>query len=325
MKKTLLIPFVVSLVFTLFTGTAFAAVAGRFSAVTDKSHDSLVTGELLPVNIIQSPDKLEIRKIYELGPDDTPDRLPREDFERDGFTYECGDILREEILGGEQKFVTMAVSVESEKNDLNSILTLLPQFRQEQDEYGYSGILTLNTASIKSEIASYGISSSPYSVSRTYPNLPDKHVQCIPDTIDDNGSLLTLQHIQWIGRASANGCVVTPGHYTAYALYSGTRTSSYINSYTITAEYTGQVFKKSVDKIRYTVIFNGSPSPGPSLLAAQNVLENTTADTETAPIKGLNEKPGWFYLSIIFSIVAILVSGVSLYFALRGKSWKNVL
>ena len=324
MKKALLIPFAVSLAFSLFTGTALAAGGYRFTAVTDDSYDSLVIAELLPVNVIQSPDKLEIRKIYEVGPKVSPDRLPHDTFESGGYVYKCNDILREAILYEEQKSMSMTINEESEKNDVNSVLALLPQFRHEEDESGYSGVLTLNMASIKSEISCYGIISIPYSVTRTYPNLCFMDTRCIPNTVEDDGCMLTLRNIQWSDNTVINESAGIFGGYTAHALYNGTKTSSYIKSYAITAEYTGEVSRKNIDKIRYTVIFTGSLLPESSLSTAQSSQENASDDTETASVKERNEKSGWFYLSMILSILALLVSGASLFLTIRGKGWKNI-
>jgi len=316
MRKALLIPLAVYFTFTAATGTVLAAAAKRPPA--DSSYGFLIPVEMLPVEVIHAPDKLEIRKIYELEPGDYSNQLPRDDFKRNGYTYECGDILREAVLVEDQKLMTVTVSLESEKDDLNSVLSLLPQYRQEEDEDGYSGILMLDMASIRSEVSGYGVSSGPYSVTRIYPNLLYTDTRLIPNTIYDDGCMLTLQNIYWSG---GNTAVVSSmefhGYYTAYADYSGIKTSSYIKSYSITARYTGEASKKIIDKIRYTVVFTGSLITDP-MTSSQVNEENALVGSKTSMIEERDQMSGKFNLPTIFSILALLVSGVSLFLTKRS-------
>ena len=120
MRKTLLIPLAVCLVFALTTHAVHASDANRFYVETNKTSDFFGTVEMLPVEVIYVTDRLEIRKFYELGPEESPDLLPCEGFERGGYVYELGNILREAVQEKIQKNVTVAVRVESEKDDLAS-------------------------------------------------------------------------------------------------------------------------------------------------------------------------------------------------------------
>ena len=326
MRKALLIPLTVCFAITLATGTVFAAASNRLSKATENSFDYFATVGILPVDVIQTPDKLEIRKVYELDPGDSPAQLSREGFERDGYAYEYCDILREAVFTEIQKPMTLTVNAESEKDDFKSILSLFPPSRQEEDEYGYSGILTLNTASIKSEASGYGVSSSPYTITLTYPNLcyMDIDKRSIPTTVYDDNCMLTLQYINWwSGVTAVSGGMDIPVRYTAYAVYNGTKTSSYIKSYAVTAEYTGEAYKSIIDKIRYTVIFSGSPLTEPPPASEQNNEENTIANAEVSLIEERNKMSGKSYHSTILSTIALLVSGVSLFLTLRNQAWKN--
>jgi len=320
MKKSLLIPFTVFFAFILTSGTVLAAVVNHLSSDTDNSYEYLDTVEMLPVDVIYNPDKREIRKIYELDPGDSPDRLPRESFERDGYAYEYCDILREAVNSEVQKTMALTIYTESEKDDLNSVLALLPQYRQEEDEYGYSGILTLNPASIKSEVYGYSVSSSPYSITLTYPDLYYKDTHSIPNTVYDDSCMLTLQYIHWWSGATAiNNNMDAPIRYSAYAFYSGTKTSSYIKSYEIAAEYTGEVYKNIIDKIRYTMVFSGSPQTEPALVSEQGNDKNII-DAEKLLSEEYNQMSGKFYISTILSILALMAGGGSLFLTLRSQA-----
>lgn len=46
-----------------------------------------------PTAITQSEDGTELRKLYDLGPEDDPTGIPRSDFEQDGFHYTLTDLL----------------------------------------------------------------------------------------------------------------------------------------------------------------------------------------------------------------------------------------
>ena len=50
-----------------------------------------------PTAITQSEDGTELRKLYDLGPEDDPTGIPRSDFEQDGFHYTLTDLLRQEL------------------------------------------------------------------------------------------------------------------------------------------------------------------------------------------------------------------------------------
>lgn len=77
---------------------------------------SPVSGEaaaILPIDVTLDQEALEIRKVYELPPSADPEALPREGFDRDGYHYECSDILREVVMGDETQTLTQTETVES--------------------------------------------------------------------------------------------------------------------------------------------------------------------------------------------------------------------
>ena len=108
---------------------------------------------MLPVDIILDQENKEIRKVYDLSPNTDPSTLPMGQFERDGLLYECSDVLREVIIGSETQVITQEEKVDSDKKDMDTILSLLPQEKEVTTEEGFTGTLTLDLDSIKTEAA----------------------------------------------------------------------------------------------------------------------------------------------------------------------------
>ena len=315
MNKALAAACAISLAVALFSGTALASDSGNPPA------------ELLPADVQYSQDRLDIRKVYELSPDVDPSRLPRGGFELGGYAYECADILREVVIGEESKTVTVAEAAETKKDDAASIFAVLPQYIEYSDEDGFSGRLLLNTSTIKSEVSGYGTSSTPYTVSRSYPNLPDCDTQHIPKTTDDNGRTLQLQDIQWQTDNTMNVDDYEIGNrYTAVAMYGGTRSSSYVTGYDVTADYSGEVLRKGVTVIRYTVIFTGveipapvlTPGPEPSQVEpdpeAEPAAEPDTGDAIRDPGGG-----SLLWIPMLISALALLGCGACVFFTLKTR------
>ena len=50
-----------------------------------------------PTSVTQSEDGSEIRKIYDLSPEDDPLGISRSDFEQDGYHYTLTDLLKQEL------------------------------------------------------------------------------------------------------------------------------------------------------------------------------------------------------------------------------------
>ncbi len=282
-------------------GAGGAATDPAVIIVTDPE-----TSELLPVNVIQSSDGLEIRKVYELGPDVAPERLPRTDFERGGFMYTCAEILREVVIGDEIKAVTISETAESEKDDVDTVLSILAPYKEVREENGFLGKLYLVEDSITSEVAGYGTASVPYTVSKSYTNLPSNDPFNIPKTIDDGGRSLQLQDIQWKGDIYSDRSSES-GSFTATAIYGGTKTSQYIESYVITANYSGEVSRKGVDVIRYTIIFTGTAIPAPEPVAPP------------APVEEPDEGGGG-WLIFIFILILLGAGAGAYYFFVMRKS-----
>ena len=213
-----------------------------------------------PTAVTQSEDGTELRKMYDLGPEDDPAGIPRSDFEQDGFHYTLVDVLKQELPEQESRQHTETVTLESKSKDMESVLALLPPEKEFVTEDGLSGTLSLQLETVNVEVAGYGSSTREVSATRTYPNLANQDTANIPKTIEEDGRILTLQDINWQTDNTASvGGYALGERYTAVATYTGSATSSYVKGYTVTADYTGTVSRIALNKTRYVAIFEGTP------------------------------------------------------------------
>ena len=257
-----------------------------------------------PTAITQSEDRTELKKLYDLSPEDDPAGIPRSDFEQDGFHYTLTDLLKQELPEVEERQHTETVTLESKKKDMESVLALLPQEREFITEDGLIGTLTLRLDTVRVDVAGYGSSIKEVSATRSYPNLAGQDTQYIPKTIEDDGRTLTLQSIDWQtdNTAATDGYAIAD-RYTAIATYTGTATSSYVKGYTVTADYSGTVSRIALNRVRYVAIYEGA--------AIEPVAE---APAVTAQFS-------WAKLAIPFGVVALAGAGIgaALFVRRRGE------
>ena len=248
-----------------------------------------------PTSIVRNDDGTELKKIYDLSPEDDPAGIPRSNFQQDGFQYNLTDLLKQELPENESRQHTEHVSIESAKKDMESVLALLPQEREFITDDGLMGTLTLRLDTVQVEPSGYGSSTKQLSVKRSYSNLAEQDTQYIPKSIEDNGRPLTLSDIQWQTDNTANmdGYAVAD-RYTAVATYTGSATSSYVKGYTVTADYTGTVSRIALNRVRYVAIFEGTP----------------IQPAEPANVPSAASAFRWSYVLIPLGIVAAAGAGV---------------
>ena len=248
-----------------------------------------------PTSIVRNDDGTELKKIYDLSPEDDPAGIPRSDFRQDGFQYTLTDLLKQELPENESRQHTEHVSIESAKKDMESVLALLPQEREFITDDGLMGTLTLKLDTVQVKPSGYSSSTKQLSVKRSYPNLAEQDTQYIPKSIEDGGRTLTLSDIQWQTDNTANmdGYAVAD-RYTAVATYTGSATSSYVKGYTVTADYTGTVSRIALNRVRYVAIFEGVP----------------IQPAEPAKTAGAMSSLRWSYVLIPIGVVAAAGAGV---------------
>lgn len=199
-----------------------------------------------------------ISKIFELSPGEDPAPLVEEPFEAGGFLYSYLDTVKQEIPYEEHKSVTKTVTVKSENNRTEDVLKQL-ESSIPYEENGFSGMLLLDTNSVKTEADGYQTSSYTVSDTREYPGLEHNDPALVPQTVTKNGLTLTLSGISWKGLGGTDTLI--PTSYTAVASYRGTGSSKSATGYTTTASYTGDVMASGIQKVRYTVTYLGKEPP----------------------------------------------------------------
>ena len=258
-----------------------------------------------PTSITRSEDGTELKKIYDLGPEDDPAGIPRSDFEQDGFHYTLTDLLKQELPENESRQHTETVSLPSKNKDMESVLALLPTEKEFITDDGLSGTLSLDLSTVRVEVAGYGSSTKEVSATRTYPNLANQDTQYIPKSIQEDGRTLTLQTINWQtdNTASMDGYALGD-RFTAVATYTGTATSSYVKGYTVTADYTGTVSRIALNKVRYVAIFEGTP--------LEPILPAETEDSAPAQFN-------WLPIAVPFGVVALAGVGIGAALFMRRR------
>lgn len=119
------------------------------TAVSCMSPIALAAEVCYPTAVEQSEDGGEIRKVYDLSPEQDPAGIPRSDFEQDGVHYTLTDLLKQEMPEYQERQHTEEVSLESKNKDMASILALLPQEKEFVTEDGLSGTLTLQLDTVQ--------------------------------------------------------------------------------------------------------------------------------------------------------------------------------
>ncbi len=264
-----------------------------------------------PSSVTQSEDGTEIRKFYDLSPEDDPTGIPRSDFEQDGYHYTLVDLLKQELPEHESRQHTETVSLESKNKDMASVLALLPQEKEFITDDGLAGTLTLRLDTVQVEVSGYGSSTKEVSATRSYPNLASQDTANIPKTIQDGGRTLTLQDIRWQtdNTGSLDGYALGD-RYTAVATYTGSATSSYVKGYTVTAEYTGTVSRIALNKTRYVAIFEGVP------LQPVEIVPETPDPSTQAPAASFN----WPLLLVPLGLIAAAGGGIGIALFLKRRN-----
>lgn len=274
--------------------------------------------EILPIAVIRDPDNMEIRKVYELATSIDPGSIPRESFEQSGALYECSDILREVVIGEETRTLTETETVESAKNDMDTILGLLPESKEVVTEDGFFGVLMLRPSTIKSEVSGYGSSTKTVDIYRSYPNLSDADTQYLPKSVDEGGITYTLSDVQWQTDNTMNiDDYEIKDRYTANVTYSGSKSSSYVKGYITTADYVGEVCRTGVSSIRYTVIFIGTIIPEPEPETTMEPMPDPVAEATPA---AHDYTWAFIVIPVLLVLAALLLMGYR-----RNKNRKELL
>ncbi len=204
-----------------------------------------------------------IIKVYMLSPQDDPTELIQPPFDLDGFHYEHMETVKDEQSFQNAKQHTETITLETDTDDLAAILEQLPP-SQEYSKDGYTGVLTLDHTTLKTEASGYVSKSYTITDTRQYTDLDRNDPAYVPATVTKNGSTLSLSNISWSTTGTGiYGDELLPTSYTATATYTATGSRKVATGYVTTANYTGEITAEGVQSIRYTVTYLGTPLTEP--------------------------------------------------------------
>ena len=110
--------------------------------------------ELFPADVTEDREGggWRITRTYELRPGESPGDIPRESFQRGGWTFTLAEIVRRDAVDAETRVHSETVEFETETRELEEILRLLaPTVAYSGD--GFAGDLALDMSSIAVEAA----------------------------------------------------------------------------------------------------------------------------------------------------------------------------
>lgn len=205
-----------------------------------------------------------VEKVYVLPKTEDGSRIPTENFTENETEYAFVELKVQDNAQEEVKEHTETVSVHTDTNDTQTVISKFKPTIEASTEDGYAGTLEFDYTALKVVSAGTGTQSYTITENRSYPNLQSADTSLVPKTIDKDGATLHLTNISWQSSASDNidGQELAV-RYTANAEYAGTGTKTYSKGYTAAAVYRGEVKKVVNDTITYTAVFHEIPKPGP--------------------------------------------------------------
>ena len=151
----------------------------------------------------------EYIKVYNVSPATDPATLIEDPFEYNGYVYAYTGMVKEEVPYEDVRTYTETVTVETEKNDLNQILGQLEPSMY-YDDGTYSGTLTLDHTSIRTEEAGKEVRSYTLTEVKEFPDLPSNDMSYVPQSTEKKGVTLPLKSVEWQvqGTALVDGVLV---------------------------------------------------------------------------------------------------------------------
>jgi len=240
------------------TGTA---ISDSINAATPTASPIPMHPPLYPYEVrsVEENGAQWVLKSYELQLHESPESIPCEGFERNGWRYELTDIVKQDNVSMDMKEHTEIITTESATNNVTEILKLLSPTIDYISEDGYSGVLALDISSVSVKEAGTQTSRFTASATREYPYLSANDTALVPKSITESGHTLTLADVTW--KATHTETIdhnALPESYTAIATYTRIGTRISVTGYTTTAEYKGTITKLLTDKTMYTAYFAGS-------------------------------------------------------------------
>lgn len=219
-----------------------------------------IFAEILPndVQTFFEQGKYYVVKTFTLSKQQNESEIVGKSFEQNGIIYNQSDIEITPIIEEEKKEVKQAESVSVSSQNVNLVLSKLPQQKEYTDEEGFAGIIY--PASDEISFSANGYNTKTYTANdfRYYFNLPSKDTSNIAKSITSQGISMSLTNIQWIDSNNADsGDTAVGNNYTAKVSYSGTYTKKIPNGYTAIVPYKGEVYREVTHQKQYKITYIG--------------------------------------------------------------------
>lgn len=200
----------------------------------------------------------QVVKTYTVAPETDARTLIEEPFQLEGFLYTYANIVKAENKVSERQSHTETVTVETDKKNLDVILSQLAP-TMEYDDGTWSGTLSLDHTSIQTQAAGYTTGSSTVTATKTIGPLDRNDMSYVPATTEKDGITLSLSGVDWqvIG-TDLVGDVTVPNSYQAVATYTGRSYYSVATGYVTTAHYVGEITHEGVESVTYQVTYLGT-------------------------------------------------------------------
>ena len=265
---------------------------------------------IYPVHVWESREngRRELIRVYELRDNEDPAHISRASFEREGFIFELGEIVRREIPQHSTFEHAETITVSTQTNDLATVLQLLAPTLEHMTEDGYFGILNLDISSI--QIESQGTRSSSHTATRTreFPHLSSRDTSLVPRSITEKGVTYNLADVDWhVQSTTTVDYRELPSTFTAIATYTRTATRTSTIGYTTTAVYSGQLSRISVGRTEFTVNFIGIPIITP-VTASYEESDKELDEKSTTPLS--SPAPAADYTPTVLSVEQVHIGGI---------------
>ncbi|MCL1935737.1 MAG: hypothetical protein FWF57_05115 [Defluviitaleaceae bacterium] len=219
------------------------------------------TLEVFPVRVEEMDIGLNNRRIvriYELDEHENVNLIRREPFERDGFSYNLSEIIRNQNRHTTTRHQVEVREISTSNNNPNTIIENLPEYIEYTDADGYTGMLFIELATVNTRVAGTRTETSPSRQNRTFPNLSSQDMSLIPRTISQNGRTYNLENVNWETAGTSAIDNTTIGRtFTANVSYIRQTSRTVNTGYITTAQYSGVISRTSFGINSFTVIFDG--------------------------------------------------------------------
>ena len=268
-------------------------------------------------------------KTYTVSPETDPATLIEEPFTYEGYTYTYSDMTKQENPFSDSKAKTETVTVTTDRNDLNDILEALEP-TLEFDDGTYSGTLSLDHTSIRTEASGQEFRSKVITATKEIGNLDCNDMSYVPSTTVKDGLTLALSSVDWQVQSTVLvDDLLVPATYKAVAVYSGKAYYYADTSYVSTAEYKGTVTCDQIRDITYTVTYVGTPvraaaTPAVTDRPIEQTVPSEKPAEDTVRSSALQEAAGsrvWIYVGAGVLLLALIGGGIVL--AVRAANKKK--